>query len=567
VTANNTSKPDKSEALPPSPEANIGSEQSDKAGQKPQFSYQEIFAPSGKPSTPAEPDMQEVQKALDPFQSFGTSAELPPSKLLTKELLRDLGASKFMTPNLLRTFVPWTRFIDAQGLQARPYVLARKSESVKEPEKPVISSTKKDSLQITLPPLNDVETAPKKPTDEGKKGKQTKPVDDLQIDSIYADITKIPVVKPSHEDASTDTEHAKVKSVFEGLERSRPHDLALPSLGKFTKGRLRQCIENLSNGRLIVVGDLLIDELLEGKPERISREAPVLILEHVDTELVLGGAANTANNISALGGQCHAVGVSGMDEYAGKLGKLLDDHNIKHSIVHDPSRPTTVKTRILSKAHSLKQQLLRLDRISHATIDDAVQMLLVQRLAPLVKDFHGIILSDYRAGVMSQNVISGCRRLAKENKLFLFVDAQEGFERFQEVDLISPNQPDAETAVGYGFDDQNSLLRGGKELLSLTGAKALLLTRGAQGMSLFKQGQQPFHLPVFNRSEVFDVTGAGDTVAATVTLAVVTGSTLEEATALGNLAAGIVVRKPGPAVTSQQEMIENLERLNLPSGS
>ena len=146
-----------------------------------------------------------------------------------------------------------------------------------------------------------------------------------------------------------------------------PKAATLPAL--LTKSNLRKCIHNLSGGRVIVLGDLLIDELLEGKPERISREAPVLILEHVDTELNLGGAANAAHNVAALGGVCHAIGVSGRDEYHHKLSGLFDKVGITHALVQDPARPTTVKTRILSKAHALSQQLLRLYRISQDKIN------------------------------------------------------------------------------------------------------------------------------------------------------------------------------------------------------
>lgn len=160
------------------------------------------------------------------------------------------------------------------------------------------------------------------------------------------------------------------RQLFKELERVHPVDLGISHVvtesAIFTKSALRNRIINLSGGKVVVVGDLLIDELVEGRPERISREAPVLILEHVETELIPGGAANTAHNITALGGKCHAIGVCGKDEYGPKLARVLERHGITHALVEDESRPTTVKSRVISKSHSLLQQLLRIDRISHA---------------------------------------------------------------------------------------------------------------------------------------------------------------------------------------------------------
>lgn len=355
--------------------------------------------------------------------------------------------------------------------------------------------------------------------------------------------------------------------LFRELERMHPADLGgatqAVTAQPLSKNNLRKRILNFTGGKVIVLGDLLIDELLEGKPERISREAPVLILEHVDTELIPGGAANTANNIASLGGTCHAIGVCGDDEYAKKLANLFDRAKITHGLVKDPSRPTTVKTRILSKSHSFRQQLLRLDRISHERVSEKIEQQLLNKLSEVKGDFKALVLSDYRAGVMTDDLIRAVRSVAAEQNLLLIVDAQDDFARFQDVTLMTPNQPDAEKAVGFEITDKESLLRAGDELMMITGAAAMLITRGAHGMVLFQQNQPMIELPVFTRSEVFDVSGAGDTVVATMALALVTGSSFVEAMALGNLAAGIVVTKPGTAVTTQKEMLENLDALKI----
>jgi D-glycero-beta-D-manno-heptose-7-phosphate kinase len=367
-----------------------------------------------------------------------------------------------------------------------------------------------------------------------------------------------------------DPDNTAGKQLFEELERVHPADLgslsfAVPAgVHLLSKAKLRERVKAFSKGRIMVIGDLLIDELLEGKPERISREAPVLILEHVLPELIPGGAANTAHNIAALNAVCHAVGICGKDEYAQKLAHLLEDCYISHSLVPDESRPTTVKTRILSKTHSQMQQLLRLDRISHEKVSEAVSQALVHKIKLEAVKYQAIILSDYRAGVVTDGVIEACRELAKERNVMVVVDAQEGFERFRDLTLMTPNQPDTEKAVGFAIETKDDLRKAGSTIMHATGLEALLVTRGGQGMALFQKDKEMVELPAFNRSAVFDVTGAGDTVVATMTLALVTGASYVEAMALGNLAAGIVVRKSGTAVTNQRELLENLERLDLP---
>jgi rfaE bifunctional protein kinase chain/domain len=458
-------------------------------------------------------------------------------------------------------FVPYGKYVDASGLEQRPFVQARKSDfkpaEQKTPEQLLKEMPEED------PSKTPADKEPKATPKENKIKEKEDPAVDLEVDDIYSEVTTPEQDKWIRKHEEEEEEFSLKKPLLDEMERVHPHDTAIVHSHELNKGRLRQCIENFGLGRVLVVGDLIIDELLEGRPERISREAPVIILEHVDTELIPGGAANTAHNIVALGGRSHAVGVCGKDDYTQRLAAMLDRYKIEFTLVQDPTRPTTVKTRILSKSHSFKQQLLRLDRISHDTIDSAVELILAQRIEPIASHYQALILSDYRCGIMTDKVIEACKKVAKANNLLVVVDAQDGFERFQDVDLITPNQPDAEGAVGYTFENENKLGQGAEDLLLLTNAKAMLITRGAKGMALFRLGEEPVYLPPFNRSEIFDVTGAGDTVIATMTLALVTGATLEEAMALGNLAAGIVVRKPGTAVTSQQEMLENLEQLKL----
>lgn len=366
---------------------------------------------------------------------------------------------------------------------------------------------------------------------------------------------------------SADPKNHLADQMLQELERVHPQDIAFAPITapapELTKSNLAKRIIDLSRGSIAVVGDLLIDELLEANPTRISREAPVLILEHADTEHIPGGAANTAHNITAFGAKCHAIGVCGDDDYSDKLAKMLEKHGITHDLVKDPSRPTTVKTRILSKSHSLMQQLLRLDRISHEKISEEIAQKLAQKVLDSTGSYSAIILSDYKAGVIVDSVVEACRKVSSERKILLIVDAQNDFKRFAGCTLITPNQPDSEEAVGYKIDSPQTLERAGADLLAQSKAEAVLLTRGSHGMALFRRHDGLVELPPFNKSEVFDVTGAGDTVVATMALALVTGASFVEAMALGNLAAGIVVKKVGTAVTSQKEMLDTLETISM----
>jgi len=391
----------------------------------------------------------------------------------------------------------------------------------------------------------------------------------LHLARLYQHLRYIEEAKrATHLALGIDPDNQLGKQLLKELERVHQVDLgirqAVPPTHILTKSGLRNRILNLSGGRVCVVGDLLIDELVEGRPERISREAPVLILEHVDSVLIPGGAANTAHNVSSLNGKCHAVGVCGHDDYAPKLARLLEDHGISHALVEDESRPTTIKTRIVSKSHALMQQLLRIDRISHQKVSPEIEAKLIANIEKAAESYKSIILSDYKSGVITDGVIEAVRKRAERLGTMVIVDAQGAFERFSGCTLMTPNQPDAEAAAGFKVTSKESLQRLGEVLLAKSSVKALLVTRGGDGMVLFEQGKPMFELPAFNRSEVFDVTGAGDTVVATMALALTSGASLPEAMALGNLAASIVVRKPGTEVTSQKEMLEHLELLNLP---
>ncbi len=341
-------------------------------------------------------------------------------------------------------------------------------------------------------------------------------------------------------------------------------------MNKLDKKKLNSSISNLSKGSVLVIGDIILDEFVIGSPERISREAPVIILEHISSEFALGGASNSAHNISAYGSKCFLIGVVGQDLYS----KALENECLKTKITpvleFDKTRPTTVKSRLLSTAHKhptssifFKQQLLRLDRLSREQISNKIEDALLKKVADLINKVQSVLISDYDLGVCSKKLISEVIKISHKNNTPVIVDASSNFQRFKGAYLITPNQPDTESAVGFGIKDKDSLIKAGKKLLNISGSENVLITRGSEGMALFnkKYPDDPFILPAFNVSEVFDVTGAGDTVAGTISSAISTKINLETACILGNLSASIVVRKYGTAVTSIKELKEHLGKL------
>ncbi len=334
------------------------------------------------------------------------------------------------------------------------------------------------------------------------------------------------------------------------------------------KNKLSGLIDKLSSGAVLVIGDIILDEFIVGSPERISREAPVIILEHVSSEYALGGASNAAHNISSVNAKCLLLGVVGEDLYSKALENECLQNNISPILSFDKSRPTTVKTRLLSTAHKhptstvvFKQQLLRLDRLSRKNITLNVENELLNKFESNIKKIKTVLISDYDLGICSSRFVKKVIEIAKRNKIPVIADAGNNFKRFKGSYLITPNQPDTESAVGFLITDKDSLIKAGKKLLKISGAENVLITRGSEGMALFnvKNPNNPFILPAFNVSEVFDVTGAGDTVAGIISCAVAVKSSLDIACTLGNLAASIVVRKYGTAVTNMKELKNHLQ--------
>ena len=333
----------------------------------------------------------------------------------------------------------------------------------------------------------------------------------------------------------------------------------------------KKIIENLrkfSSASVLVIGDVILDEFIVGSPERISREAPVIILEHMSSEYALGGASNAAHNISSLGAKCYLVGVVGDDLYSKAIENESIKNNIHPSLVFDKDRPTTVKTRLLSTAHKhptssviFKQQLLRLDRLSRKLLSHTIENEVIKKVDSYIQKVDVVLISDYDLGVCTKKLINHVIKIAAENNVLVVSDSGEDFARFKGSYLITPNQPDTEAEVNLTIKDKETLTHAGEKLLKISASKNILITRGSEGMALFSEEKpdEPFVLPAFNVSEVFDVTGAGDTVAGVISTALAVKSPLDIACIIGNLAASIVVKKYGTAVTTIKELEECLD--------
>jgi len=316
--------------------------------------------------------------------------------------------------------------------------------------------------------------------------------------------------------------------------------------------RLLALLEQFSTIKVLVVGDLTLDEFLTGRVERVSREAPVLILRHEHTRQIPGGGANAVYNFAKLGAQVKVVGLIGKDIQGEAMARIFSEAAIDIAgMLLDPYRPTVTKTRISGHARqSVTQQMVRVDRKSDDPAAPELQSQLAEYIKTQLEGVQAVICSDYGDGVLSTPVIEA----VLSSKVPVIVDTQKDLHRFTGATLFTPNLPEAELAVGYSINDAQTLTQAGKDLLALTHAERMLITRGEEGMTLFDRTGAESHIPAFNRTDVFDVTGAGDTVVAALTLALCAGASFWEAAVLGNLAASIVVRVFGTATTNISEM-------------
>jgi D-glycero-beta-D-manno-heptose-7-phosphate kinase len=322
--------------------------------------------------------------------------------------------------------------------------------------------------------------------------------------------------------------------------------------------RLRDLVGRLAGRRLAILGDAILDEYLVGQPSRISREAPVLVLEFSQRFCRAGGAANPAVNVQALGAQAELIALIGDDTFGQALTAELTAAGLSTAgLVVWPGAQTAAKTRLLAEDAASRQHLARLDYPASRP-EPAARAALGQRLQAAAGQAEALLLSDYRAGVLDPASIDLARQLGRQHGLLTTVDSQGDLLQFSGFDLVKCNLAEAERALGRPLPDQSAVEQAGLELLERLASRFVVVTRGPAGLSAFERGQPPAHLPAANRTEVFDVTGAGDTVIALLTLALVAGATLLEAAELANLAAGLVVRRLGVATTSPAELLAAL---------
>ncbi|MGH2345907.1 MAG: bifunctional heptose 7-phosphate kinase/heptose 1-phosphate adenyltransferase [Chloroflexota bacterium] len=328
---------------------------------------------------------------------------------------------------------------------------------------------------------------------------------------------------------------------------SRPHPLSAD--------RASAIIAAFADQRVVVVGDMVADEYIFGTPGRVSREAPVVVLEYTGRRLVPGGATNVAVNLRALGAAVSVVGVIGDDQMGRELRQALINLSVDTSgLVIDPDRPTSTKTRIVGGGPQVvRQQMVRIDRADSSPLRGAARSSLFDAARGLLAGASGLILSDYEHGVIDPELIALCLQSERAGSMVTTVDAHGDLARFQGVSLATPNQPEAEAALGRVLPDLDSLREGGRQLLSRMDAEGLLITRGGLGMVVMDRHGLFIDLPA-HLVEVRDATGAGDTVSAVATLALGAGAGLPEAARLGTVAAGLVVRRLGAATVTGAEL-------------
>ena len=326
------------------------------------------------------------------------------------------------------------------------------------------------------------------------------------------------------------------------------------------RDRLLSLVDDFAGIRVAIFGDLLVDEFIYGQISRVSREAPVLILEYDSTQIVPGGAGNAANNVAALGGHAISIGVIGDDEPARRLLDAMRERiDVRHVVTH-AGVTTPTKTRILAGGiHSAKQQVVRIDRAPSRALPDAVRHLVVRHLsAVLGRSADALLVSDYGTGlVMPAAVAAAQRRLKGPGRLQppVLIDSRYALLKFRRMTMCTPNESEVEQLLGIRIGENGRVLeRAGRELLKRTAAAGVLITRGSRGMALFTPHCPTVHIPIFGSDQIADVTGAGDTVIATMTLALAARATAEEAARLANYAGGLVVMKRGTATVSADEL-------------
>ncbi len=332
---------------------------------------------------------------------------------------------------------------------------------------------------------------------------------------------------------------------------------------KWDFDQLKRVISKINNKKILVIGDVGLDRYTIGSVERVSDEAPVPIVYVKEEVYKLGLAANVADNIRALGGTPFLAGAVGSDRVATDLKSVLRKFKISPEyLIVDKARRTILKERVIGQ----RQQIVRVDYETIQNMDKALENKFIIKIKSILKNVDAVIIEDYAKGLLSEGLIKNVVKLAKSKKLWVAVDPNllTPANVYKGVDLLTPNKKEAEQLAGMRITNDKSLLQAASKIFKLTQTKALIVTLGADGMAIFTSlKQQPIWIPA-DEKEVFDVSGAGDTVISVLALAICAGAKLEEAALLANIAGGIEVGKKGTATVSREEIefsLSEIERL------
>jgi D-glycero-beta-D-manno-heptose-7-phosphate kinase len=324
--------------------------------------------------------------------------------------------------------------------------------------------------------------------------------------------------------------------------------------------RLMAIIRRFSNRRVLVVGDALADQFVYGVISRVSREAPVFILRHEQTETIPGGAANCAVNLASLGASVSLVSAVGTDEAGQALLKNLKATGVNCAAIVSSERVrTTTKVRVLAgQQHSTRQQVIRIDYESEPLADAEVRASILAHIREHATDSDAIIISDYNYGVATEEVVAALREATQKKSVPVFVDSRFRLSQFSEFTSATPNEDEVEHLLGYVPANSGQLVDAADQLRERLGYRALLVTRGSHGMMLLEEGVAVLNLSAVSSNEAVDVTGAGDTVIATYSLALASDASFPDAARLANHAGGLVVMKRGTASITAQELEDSV---------
>jgi len=314
---------------------------------------------------------------------------------------------------------------------------------------------------------------------------------------------------------------------------------------------LKEYIDRFSEARVLVIGDIIMDEYVWGEVARISPEAPVPVVEVKRETKMLGGAANVIRNIATLGATPILCGVIGNDRTGREtLDEMARMNLTSDGIITEESRPTSIKTRVVAQ----NQQVVRFDRESRADIRSESIQKLLGFMKKTLNSIDAIVVSDYGKGVVSAPLMKGLRQLVRDDSVVIAVDPKTGnFEYYYGVDVITPNHHEAATFCRFEISDQKTLVQAGNHMLKELDCRSVLITQGKEGMTLFEKGGDMTHISTLAK-KIYDVTGAGDTVIGTFSLGLASGLDLRSAAIISNFAAGIVVGEVGTSTVSAEDL-------------